>query len=122
MIQPLSAINPDDIQRIIVACVLLIGAILVLSAAYWYYRKRYYHEEKLSDGQPWSFEDLRQMRAQGKLTEAEYQALRASLVAAFRSEPAKPRRQEGNPHHQPSREKSLLDEHDLLGEDDHISK
>ncbi|MCL2329777.1 MAG: hypothetical protein FWC56_00570 [Phycisphaerae bacterium] len=116
MIQPLSAINPDDIQRIIVACALLIGAVLVLAAVYWYYRKRYHHDEKLSVGQPWTFEDLRQMRAQGKLTEAEYQALRASLVAAFRSEPTKPR-QEGGPNHRPPREKSLLDEHDLLGED-----
>ena len=79
----LMAVNPDATQKIVAACALLVGAVVVLALAVWYYRKRYILDDRPSGGQMWTFEDLRQMKDRGELTEGEYQALRASLVASF---------------------------------------
>jgi hypothetical protein len=77
-------INPDATQRIVVASALLMGAVVVLFLAVCYYRKRYLSNEQPAGAQTWTFQDLREMRDRGELTEDEYEALRTGLIASFR--------------------------------------
>ena len=70
-------------------------AVVVLFGGLWYYRKwllRGGKSESDSSG-VWTFDDLRRMKQEGKITEEEYQALRATLVAAYRGE-AEPKKTE----------------------------
>jgi len=67
---------------IIVTCLMLIGAFLVLGVGIWYIR-RWQRGGRDSAAAPWSLDDLRKLRDQGQLTEAEYQALRAEMIGMY---------------------------------------
>ena len=84
MADVIMAIDPGWTWRIVVACTLLMGAIIVMFLAIWYYRKRFLIDGRPPSSQTWTFHDIREMRDRGDLTEGEYQALRASMTAAFR--------------------------------------
>jgi hypothetical protein len=79
----IGAIKEEDTRWIIKACLLLMGGLLVAFLAVWYYRKWFVVEDRPSTGQFWTFQDLKQMRDRGELTEGEYEALRASLISSF---------------------------------------
>lgn len=71
------------VQQIIVASSMLMVAVVVLFLAAWYYRKRFLSDDTASGAPTWTFQDLREMRDRGELTEQEYEALRASLISSF---------------------------------------
>ena len=71
--------------------ILWIGLVLILLVicfgilvAWW--RKRSLSRELEGSSEAWTLEDIRRMRAEGTLTEQEYQQLRATLVAALRGQ------------------------------------
>ncbi len=78
-----AAINPEATRQIVLASLLLIGAIIALFWAVGYYRKRFLLDDQPSGPQAWSLEDIRGMRDRGELTEEEYTALRASLIGSL---------------------------------------
>jgi len=63
---------------------LLLAAVIVLFGGVWYYRRRWLTRSEPTGGTAWTLDDLRRMREAGHITEEEYRALRAALVAAFR--------------------------------------
>lgn len=84
---PLASVRENTIW-IIVACaaILVIGLGAILGV--WLSWRRWVkgNEESGGDGSIWSLDDLRQMRDRGDLTEAEYQAMRGSVIDAFRGQ------------------------------------
>jgi hypothetical protein len=72
----------DLAVRIMIAGGLLLLAIIVLALGVWYYRRRWLGGTE-SSTTPWTLEDLRQLRAGGDITEAEYQALRGALIGQY---------------------------------------
>ena len=81
----LASMSSDDVTQIILWCTVLILAIVVLFLGVWYYRRRWIETSAgSSDQTPWTLDDLRNMKEAGQLSEEEYQALRASMIAAFR--------------------------------------
>jgi len=71
------------VKEIIIACGLLIVAVIVLWMGLWYYRRRWLGEGQSPDNLTWSFADLRKMRDEGQLTEREYESLRAALMNIY---------------------------------------
>lgn len=78
----LAAISPDKTLRVIVTCLILMGAFMVLGLGLWYIR-RWLRGTKEDTTAPWTFDDLRKLRAEGKLTEAEYEALRGEMIGMY---------------------------------------
>lgn len=85
MIPALAAVG-DNVIRIVIWCLVLIVAIVVLFVGVWYYRRRWFRMMDGSGTTAWTFDDLHRLREQGQISEEEYRALRASLVAAFKGE------------------------------------
>lgn len=82
----LASMMQQRARDIMVACGLLIGALIVLGVFVWYYRRRWLVGVDTSP-LPWTFEDLRRLRDQGELSEEEYQRLRAAMIGAATGEP-----------------------------------
>ncbi len=99
---------------IMVACLALMGAFLVLGAGLWYIRR--WQRGRIDSSAPWTFDDLRKLRDQGKLTEAEYQRLRAEMIGMYTGE-ARP---EGPLSSPPAKDKPEQDNEgwDWVAEDD----
>jgi hypothetical protein len=101
------ATNVADLAgRILVAGGLLLLAIIVLSLGVWYYRRRLLGAEE-SSANSWTLDEFRRLRAQGDLTEEEYQALRATLIGRYaggasgKGPDASPEFSDGSNPHQP---------------------
>jgi hypothetical protein len=62
----------------------LILAVIVFGIFIAWYRKRSLSREPQTSSEAWTLDDLRRMRADGTLTEDEYQQLRATLIAALK--------------------------------------
>lgn len=58
----------------------LIGAICVLGAAVWLVRRWSLWAPPATKSEPWSLQDLRDLKADGRITEEEFQALRRALL------------------------------------------
>ena len=74
-----------DASRIIVACLLLIVAIVVLSLGILWYRRRWLNSSDTTSGTSWNLDDLRNLCEQGKITEEEYRAMRDSIIGTYTS-------------------------------------
>ncbi len=72
-----------QVEKIIVAGGLLVGALIVLWLGVWYYRRHWLESEASGVGPAWTLEDLRRLRDRGDLSESEYQALRGLVVGSF---------------------------------------
>ena len=66
----------------------LILAVVVFFTGLWYYRKLLLRDDPDVGGVAWTLDDLHRMRQEGQLTEEEYRALRATMVAAFQGKKA----------------------------------
>jgi hypothetical protein len=89
---PILAANvPDKAVTIVVTCLMLAGAFILLGIGVWLVR-RWQRSTKMDASAPWTFDDLRKLRDQGKLTEAEYQTLRGEIIGMCTKEvhPAAP--------------------------------
>jgi hypothetical protein len=85
MIGMLAAEIADSVTEILLWGASLLAAVIVLFGGVWYYRSRWLNpDESEPRRQPWTLDDLRQMKQQGQISDEEYQALRESIVAAFR--------------------------------------
>ena len=80
----LGASSTDSVIQVLIWGGVLLLAVIVLFGAVWYYRRRWLTRSELTGGTPWTLDDLRRMREAGDITEEEYRALRAALVAAYR--------------------------------------
>ena len=80
----LGASTTDSVIQVLIWGGVLLLAAIVLFGVVWYYRRRWLARGKSTGGTPWTLDDLRRMREAGDITEEEYRALRAALVAAFR--------------------------------------
>jgi len=74
----------QQVVEILLWGALLLVAVIVLFGGVWYYRRRWLNPEETGPRQPWTLDDLRQMKQAGQITPEEYQALRETLIAAFR--------------------------------------
>lgn len=76
----------DEGIGIIVICsiILVVGVILYLGV--WLYGRRWIRAGSSSGGsaEPWTLQDLRELRGRGDLSEEEYQAMRAAIIDACR--------------------------------------
>ena len=75
----------SDASRIIVACVLLIVAIIILSLGILWYRRRCLNTSETTSATPWTLEDMRALYERGDITEAEYRAMRESMIASLKA-------------------------------------
>ena len=64
---------------------ILMAAIAVLGLVVWVVRKRYLDTGGPSGGGVWSLQQLRDLRASGQLSEAEFQQLRAEMLGRYGS-------------------------------------
>jgi len=64
---------------------ILMAAVAVLGLIVWVVRKRYLDSTTSGDGGIWSLQQLRELRASGQLSEAEFQQLRAEMLGRFGS-------------------------------------
>ena len=88
-----AAIDWSLTSRIMVACGLLILAVIVLGIGLTIVRRRLRDASTPGPGgQPWTLDDVERMRERGDLTESEYRAMRATLVAAYRGDSPPPSR------------------------------
>jgi hypothetical protein len=77
----------SDSWTIIIACAVLMGALIVFYIVATVYYRRFRESSSSSDDQtPWTLDDLRKLRDQGDLTPEEYQKLRAAIIGAFQRE------------------------------------
>jgi hypothetical protein len=72
--------------EILIAGSLLVIFFLALGVGLWYYR-RWRGEPDPPSSVPWTLDDLRKLRAQGMLTDTEYQALRDTIIGLHTGEP-----------------------------------
>jgi len=75
-----SLIAAADVSAIMLYGGLLILALVVLGAAVWWIRRRYLAEAGSTDGGVWSLQQLRELRASGEISEAEFQSLRSEML------------------------------------------
>ncbi len=80
----------QSVTQVLVWGGVLIAVIVVFFGGLWYYRKRLLGGQEDSSGAAWTLDDVQRMRQEGQLTEEEYRALRAALVAAYRGEKSGP--------------------------------
>jgi hypothetical protein len=73
----------ENVAQIIFWCLVLALAVLVLFGGLWYYRRRWLRMPDSPAGTPWTFEDLQKMKEQGQISDEEYRALRATMIASF---------------------------------------
>lgn len=64
---------------------MLMAAIAVLGLVVWVVRKCYLENATSGDGGVWSLQQLRDLRAAGQLSEAEFQQLRAEMLGRYGS-------------------------------------
>ena len=110
----LAASGPDKTLSIVVTCLILMGAFLVLGVGLWYIRRRL-RSARADTSAPWTFDDLRKLRADGKLTEEEYQTLRGEMIGMYTKE-ARPEASSTVPPRRRQRKKE--EEWDWVAEDD----
>ena len=77
------AVVQENVAQIVFWCLVLVLAVLVLFGGVWYYRRRWLRRTDSPGGTPWTFDDLRTMKEQGQISDEEYRALRAAMVASF---------------------------------------
>ena len=99
----LIAETSKQVTEIVIWCGLLMLAVIVLFGGLWYYRRRLFVTDEPAKREPWTLEDLRQMKERGEVSDEEYQALRETMIAAFRGEQASQKAQStplpaGEPH------------------------
>jgi hypothetical protein len=82
---PILASYVKDWYSFYLTYLILIGVFLVLGVVVWAAR-RWLRGVKDAAAAPWTFEDLRNLRDQGKLTEAEYQTLRGEMIGMYTKE------------------------------------
>jgi len=100
----IAAIRPEQTWWILVSCAVIALLVIVGGLGVWYYRKQFLFPDRTEGGGLWTFEDLRQMRDRGDLTEEEYQSLRAAMIGSF---DAKPKQTGGLPR--PNSPEDLID-------------
>ncbi len=69
---------------IVVACLVLLLVTIVALLVIGWYRKRVLSDKETSSSSTWTLDDIRRLRAEGNLTEEEYQRLRATIIATYR--------------------------------------
>jgi len=67
-----------------ITCAILIALVVLLGAVVLLYRRKVLTDSGSSDGAgAWDLDDLHRLKNQGEITEAEYQAMRASIIRAY---------------------------------------
>ena len=91
MTMVLEASVKENATWIIVACVAMAVVVLMFACA-WLWMRRWLKAESTSDDnrEPWTLADLRQLRERGEVTEEEYQAMRAAMIASYRGKDSTP--------------------------------
>ncbi len=79
----LAGMVSDNVVSILVWSGVLLLACVALFAGLWYYRRRFLGGDEPAQQTPWTFDDLRRMKEAGSLSDEEYRALRAAMIAAF---------------------------------------
>jgi hypothetical protein len=82
---PILASYVKDWNGFYVTYLILVGVFLVFGVVVWAAR-RWLRGVKEDATAPWTFDDLRKLRDQGKLTEEEYQTLRGEMIGMYTRE------------------------------------
>jgi hypothetical protein len=75
----LASVTSENVTSIYTWLGVLVLIIVVGGLGLWYYRRRWMKGGDIPSA-PWTFDDLRQMRERGDVTEDEYQVLRANIL------------------------------------------
>ncbi len=75
---------------------LILGAILFGAVIIWW-RRRSLAEDQPTSTEVWTLDDLRRMRADGSLTEEEYQRLRQAMIAAYKGRDSESQKANASP-------------------------
>jgi hypothetical protein len=67
-----------------IACAVLIAMIVLLGTVVLLYRRSVLRGSEVSGGRDaWDLDDLHRLKSEGEITEAEYQAMRATIIRSF---------------------------------------
>jgi hypothetical protein len=69
---------------IVVACLVLMAAAIIVFVAIMWYRRHWLDSGASASSEAWTLDDLQRLRDQGSMTEEEYQAARAAMIASYR--------------------------------------
>lgn len=70
-----------------IACAILIGMIVLLGTGVLLYRRMVLTgSDSAGKANAWNLDDLTRLRSQGEISEAEYQAMRATIIQSFTGE------------------------------------
>ncbi len=68
---------------------ILLVAIIVLGSAVMLYRRKFLSDNDSGTSRdPWSLDDLHELRSQGKITDDEFRAMRSAIIRAYTGETA----------------------------------
>ncbi|MGB9624817.1 MAG: hypothetical protein ACPMAQ_08140 [Phycisphaerae bacterium] len=73
----------DKYTNLLLGLASLWALIVVLGAGVWYYRRRWRLSDSQSAGDAWTLADLRKLRDTGRMTEEEFQKVRAAMIAGL---------------------------------------
>jgi hypothetical protein len=65
---------------------IIIGLVLLMLGV-WTLARKYLLANDEGHSAPWTLQDLRDLRAQGRLTETEFETLRAEMIGALKTRP-----------------------------------
>lgn len=92
-------------KEIVIACSLLIGALIVLYLGVSYYRRTWLGGTDDSSSTSWTLQGLRELREKEAITEEEYQKMRAAMIEAVRNQVTEPAEDNPTPDNSETTEK-----------------
>ena len=75
----------ESLRGVLVWGAILAGAVAVLGAAIWLLRKRFLSGDAPAEEAAWDLQQLREMRANGQITDAEFERLKQRQLAQYRA-------------------------------------
>ncbi len=66
-------------------CLVLMGFVAVMGVGAWLIRRRLFSTPATSSGDDWSLQQLREMKAGGQISEAEFERLRSMIIAQYQA-------------------------------------
>lgn len=70
-------------EEIFLWCLILVAGICLLGTVVWWLRRWSFSTDEALDEEAWSLQHLRQMRAKGQITQAEFETLKRQALKRF---------------------------------------
>lgn len=80
--------KPVDVESVLKYGSILVAALIVLGVGIWWLRRWLFSGGARGGEELWSLHQLRQWRASGQISQAEFERLRAEMIGRVRRDPA----------------------------------